>query len=84
MEAIGWIGTFLYAVAGWPQAINSIRRGNSDGVRIGFLSMVIVGGFLHVAYSLHLDSSPLVVCNTSTILAMGVVMKYRLAPRRIS
>ena len=50
MEIIGWTGSILFAICGIPQALDSFKRGNSEGLTWAFLLMWFFGEVLTLIY----------------------------------
>lgn len=80
---LGWIGSWLLALCGLPQALQSLQQGHSDGVSIPFLWMWLVGEIFTVAYLflitplivLKRDYTPLVI-NYSINIGLIIIILY--------
>jgi uncharacterized protein with PQ loop repeat len=82
MEYIGWIGSILLAFCGLPQAIESYKTKNSDGLTWGFLSMWGAGEILTVIYILPKWHWPLIFNYTANIIFIAIILYYKLKPKR--
>lgn len=82
MEYIGWIGSILLAFCGLPQAIESYRTKNSDGLTWSFLSMWGAGEIMTVIYILPKWHWPLIFNYTANIIFIAIILYYKIKPRR--
>ena len=78
LETIGWFGSIALAFCGLPQAIESIRNGNSNGITWGFLSMWLFGEVCTLLYIIPKSSPPLIVNYSFNILFLIVIIKYKI------
>lgn len=83
LEAIGWIGALCFAICAIPQAWQSYQNGTSDGINLGFLALWFTGEVLTLIYVLPSKSWPLVFNYVGNILALLVIIKFKLFPRRV-
>ena len=82
MEYIGWIGSILLAFCGLPQAIESFKTKNSDGLTWGFLIMWGVGEIFTIIYILPKWHWPLIFNYTANIIFISIIVYYKLKPKR--
>ena len=83
IETIGWIGAVLLAFCGLPQAYETWYRGNANGVNILFLLAWFLGEALTLAYVLPTVTSPPLIFNyTANLIFVGIILKYKLRPRK--
>lgn len=82
METIGWIGSILLAFCGLPQAIESFKTKNSDGLTWSFLIMWGVGEIFTIIYILPKWHWPLIFNYTANIIFIGIILYYKIKPRR--
>ena len=82
METIGWIGSILLAFCGLPQAIESWRTKNSDGLTWSFLLMWGVGEIFTIIYILPKWHWPLIFNYTANIIFIGIILYYKIKPKR--
>lgn len=78
MDALGWIGSFLFAVCAIPQAYKSYKDGHSDGLGWGFLLMWFFGEVLCLIYATGLGAWPLVGNYVFNFLALLVILYYKI------
>lgn len=82
METIGWIGSILLAFCGLPQAIESWRTKNSDGLTWSFLLMWGMGEVFTIIYILPKWHWPLIFNYTANLIFIGIILYYKIKPRR--
>lgn len=82
METIGWVGGILLAFCGLPQAIQSYKTKNSDGLTWGLLSMWMLGEILTIAYVLPKMHLPLIFNYAANIVFLSIIIWYKLNPKR--
>lgn len=82
METIGWLGSILLAFCGLPQAIESYKTKNSDGLTWGFISMWFVGEILTVIYIIPKWHWPLIFNYTANIIFLSVILYYKIKPSK--
>jgi uncharacterized protein with PQ loop repeat len=82
MEYIGWIGSILLAFCGLPQAIESYKTKNSDGLTWGFLGMWGMGEIFTIIYILPKWHWPLIFNYTANIIFISIIIYYKIKPKR--
>jgi uncharacterized protein with PQ loop repeat len=82
MEYIGWIGGILLAFCGLPQAIESYKTKNSDGLTWGFLGMWGMGEIFTIIYILPKWHWPLIFNYTANIIFISIILYYKIKPKR--
>ena len=82
MEYIGWIGSILLAFCGLPQAIESWKTKNSDGLTWGFLGMWGMGEIFTIIYILPKWHWPLIFNYTANIIFISIILYYKIKPKR--
>lgn len=83
IEAIGWIGSTLFALCGLPQAVSSWRHKNSDGLTWTFLLMWLGGEVLTIIYvSSTSGSLPLLVNYYLNAMFLAVIIWFKTFPNR--
>lgn len=85
VEHIGWISGILFAFCGLPQAIQSIRTGNSEGVSLALLLMWGTGEVLAIIYVLgkHGLDKPLIFNYALNLVFISIILKYKVRQRKI-
>lgn len=82
MEYIGWIGGILLAFCGLPQAWESYKTKNSDGLTWGFLIMWGVGELFTIVYVIPKWHWPLIFNYTANIIFISIIVYYKIKPKR--
>lgn len=82
METIGWIGSILLAFCGLPQAIESWKTKNSDGLTWGLLLMWFWGEIFTIIYIIPKWHWPLIFNYTANIIFLLIIIYYKINPRR--
>jgi uncharacterized protein with PQ loop repeat len=82
MEYIGWIGSILLAFCGLPQAIESYKTKNSDGLTWGFLIMWGLGEIFTIIYIIPKWHWPLIFNYTANIIFISIIVYYKIKPKR--
>lgn len=80
-QAIGWIGSILFAFCGVPLAWDTWKRGHSDGNNWTFLLMWFFGEVLTIIYVLPTFNWPLLFNYAVNMICLLVVLKYKWKPR---
>jgi uncharacterized protein with PQ loop repeat len=75
-------GSIFLIVCGMPQAWKSVHDGNSDGLTWGFLLIWFLGEIFGLIYSCSLYSIPLIVNYGINIIITGIMIWYKLCPRK--
>lgn len=81
IEILGWVGSLLLAFCGLPQAVESWRRGSSEGVAWGLLIMWGLGEIFALIYVFEKFDLPLVFNYMANIVFILVIIRYKLWPR---
>jgi uncharacterized protein with PQ loop repeat len=78
MEIIGWIGSLMLSICGLPQAINSYRNKNSDGISWGFILLWLIGEIFLIIYLGYRKEYPLLFnCGLNVVLA-SIILFYKI------
>ncbi|MCT0252673.1 MULTISPECIES: PQ-loop repeat-containing protein [unclassified Synechocystis] len=86
LRAIGWIGAFMLAVCGIPQAYECWLNGNANGLSPLFLGSWFVGEVLTLVFVLYEQARtdanmwPLLFNYAINILTIFVMIYYKLFP----
>jgi uncharacterized protein with PQ loop repeat len=80
---IGWVGTILLAICGFPQMIKSIREGHSEGISHAFLWLWFWGEVFYIIYVLFKDFDTIQLSNYILNIAIVIVLiYYKYFPRK--
>lgn len=81
MEVFGYIGSFLLAICGLPQAMQSIKDGHSNGINVATALLWLFGEIFIIIYVLPKGDIPLLLNYFSNLLIIGTITKYKFFPR---
>jgi len=81
-DIIGWISSILFGLCAVPQAWQSYKTGNSEGVNMMFLWLWLLGEmFAQVyVYQKHGLDMPLLVNYWFNMILIMIIMKYKYKP----
>lgn len=83
IELLGWIGGILFALCAIPQAWQSWKRKNSDGLTWAFLMMWWFGELATVIYVHQKDDVlPLLVNYYFNMALLSVIIWFKAFPHR--
>lgn len=79
IEVLGYLGGFLFAFCGLPQAYQSYKEGHSRGINSGLIWMWISGEILMQIYVMlkHGFDMPLLINYWVNTLFVMVIIKYK-------
>jgi|APGre2960657468_1045069.scaffolds.fasta_scaffold103533_2 uncharacterized protein with PQ loop repeat len=82
LEYSGWIGSFLFALCGLPQAIQSYTDKHSDGLNWLFIIAWFFGEIFTLVYIIPKGDIPLIVNYSVNLVFVLVIAYYKLYPRK--
>ena len=77
-EWFGYAAAFLTTFSFLPQAVMTIRTKNTSGISRGMYLMFTVGVAFWLVYGIALDSWPMIVANSVTLLLATTVLALKL------
>lgn len=79
MEAIGYLAAILTTAAFLPQAIKTIKTGDTKSLSLTMYSVFCVGVALWLVYGISLENAPMTLANVVTLILAGTIwtMKFR-------
>lgn len=84
LDAIGWIGSFCFAVCAIPQAWKCYQEKNGNGLSWPFILLWLVGEVFTFIYIWPKRDWPLLFNYTVNLSALFVIIYYMLWPTRKS
>ena len=83
LEVLGWIGAWLLALCGAPQAWNCYKVGHGRGLDPMFLIMWTIGIACMLVYILlkGFISAPLIANYTMNLVFLSIILRYKYFPR---
>lgn len=76
IQLIGYIGSLAYALCGLPQAVMSIKNGNSRGVSRGFGILSLIGSAFSLLYAVPKGDYVLMLNFGCNIVVWSIILKY--------
>ena len=77
METIGWIGSILFALCGFPQALQSYKDKHSNGLNWPFILMWLFGEILTLIYIWPKSDYPLIFNYSLNLMFLLVIIYYK-------
>jgi MtN3 and saliva related transmembrane protein len=77
VEAIGGVAAILTTASFIPQAIKTIRTGDTSAISFAMYAMFTTGIAFWLAYGLMLASRPIIIANAVTFILAGVILAYK-------
>lgn len=82
LDTLGWLGGILLAFSAVPQALESYKYKNSDGLTWGFLLLWFWGEVLMLIYLIPKQDIILIANYTINLLLVIIILRYKLCPIR--
>ena len=82
MDTIGWIGSLLFAICGFPQAWQCARDGHSRGLNWFFLGCWFGGEVLTIIYIYPKMDLPLLANYFANMGFLLVMLRYKIWERK--
>lgn len=86
LELLGWIGGFLFAICGVPQAWKNYKEGHADGLSWFFLILWVLGEIITLIYIVIGDYQtgnwhwPLIFNYIFNILLLVIILRFKIWP----
>lgn len=80
-DAIGWIGSILFAVCAIPQALQCYKQGHGVGLSWVFLLCWLFGELLTTVYIWPKQDWPLLFNYAINLACLAIIIYYKLRPR---
>jgi MtN3 and saliva related transmembrane protein len=82
-EWLGYVAATLTTLAFVPQAVKTIRSRDTRGISLGMYAVFTVGVGFWLGYGFVLDSWPMIVSNTVTLLLSATILGLKLRYERL-
>ena len=73
MELVGYAAATLTTVSFVPQAVQTFRTRNTEGISLPMYGMLVAGVALWVVYGLAIGSMPMVLANAITLTLASTI-----------
>jgi MtN3 and saliva related transmembrane protein len=77
-EWIGFLAALLTTSAFVPQAVMTIRSRNTSGISLAMYVIFTAGVAMWLVYGILLDSWPMIVANTITLLLAATILGLKI------
>jgi MtN3 and saliva related transmembrane protein len=77
-EWLGYIAALLTTGSFVPQAVKTIRTRNTAGISLAMYVIFTIGVVLWLAYGIALDSWPMMLANTVTLLLSAMILGLKI------
>ena len=81
METIGWIGSMLFSICGFPQAVQCTRDGHARGLNWAYLLCWLGGEVFTLIYVLPMGNLPLSVNYLANLAFLVIMLRYKIWER---
>ena len=81
-EAIGTIAAILTTASFLPQAIKTVKSGNTKGISLLMYSLFVVGVFLWIIFGALIDTKIIVIANSVTFILAGIILVIKIKNRK--
>ena len=82
IEVVGMLAAALTTSAFFPQAVKTIRTGETAGLSLAMYLMLVGGVTMWLAYGLLIGSLPLILANGIVLLPQAMILSLMLVRRR--
>ena len=86
VRALGYVAALLTTVSFFPQALKTLRSGDTSAISLRMYGLCTLGIALWAIYGFCTGDGPLIVANLVTLVPAGIVLERKLqslrAPRR--
>ena len=80
-ELVGYVAAGLTTVSFFPQAIKTLRSGDTKSISLGMYGLFTSGVALWSLYGLLVKDGPVLVANLITLLPAAVVLQRKIVAR---
>ena len=80
-ELVGYLAAGLTTVSFFPQAIKTLRSGDTKSISLGMYCLFTSGVALWSLYGLLVKDGPVLVANLITLLPAAVVLQRKIVAR---
>jgi MtN3 and saliva related transmembrane protein len=78
VRALGYLAALLTTLSFFPQAIKTLRSGNTSGISLRMYGLFTAGIALWAVYGVCTRDGPLIVANLVTLVPAGIVLERKL------
>lgn len=78
MALLGYVAASLTTASFFPQAIKTVRSGDTRGISLGMYALFTLGISCWGVYGLLTRDGPLIVANAITLMPAGLILERKL------
>lgn len=78
MALLGYVAASLTTASFFPQAIKTVRSGDTRGISLGMYALFTLGISCWGVYGLFTRDGPLIVANAITLVPAGLILERKL------
>jgi MtN3 and saliva related transmembrane protein len=82
VRALGYVAALLTTVSFFPQALKTLRSGDTSGISLRMYGLFTAGIALWGVYGFCTGDGPLIVANLVTLVPAGIVLERKLQSLR--
>jgi MtN3 and saliva related transmembrane protein len=82
VRALGYVAALLTTVSFFPQALKTLRSGDTSAISLRMYGLCTLGIALWAVYGVCTGDGPLIVANLVTLVPAGIVLERKLRALR--
>jgi len=82
VRALGYGAALLTTVSFFPQALKTLRSGDTSGISLRMYGLFTAGIALWAVYGVSTGDGPLIIANLVTLVPAGIVLERKLRSLR--
>jgi MtN3 and saliva related transmembrane protein len=82
VRALGYVAALLTTVSFFPQALKTLRSGDTSAISLRMYGLFTAGIALWAVYGVCTGDGPLIVANLVTLVPAGIVLERKLRALR--
>ena len=83
-EFIGYVAAFLTTISFFPQAVKTLRSGDTCSISLGMYALFTSGVMLWSIYGVMVADGPVLIANLITLIPAAVVLQRKIAAKHPS
>ena len=83
-ECIGYAAASLTTISFFPQAVKTLRSGDTRSISLGMYTLFTAGVMLWSIYGLMVADGPVLIANLITLIPAAVVLQRKIAAKHSS
>ena len=83
-EFIGYVAAFLTTISFFPQAVKTLRSGDTRSISLGMYALFTSGVMLWSIYGVIVADGPVLIANLITLIPAAVVLQRKIAAKHPS